>query len=133
VIKTTQFKTFHEMVAVLAANTPHALVMDWWARLEGVIRTVCGSAGIRSRLSVAGLIDNRLSRHLPLSAELIAELHGMRRLRNECAHGEAPCITAGAAAEFAHRAWSFAWLFSSFGERMSSNNAFEQSRGQQLN
>ncbi len=33
-----QFHTFDEMAAVLSENTPHALVQDWWSRLEAVIR-----------------------------------------------------------------------------------------------
>lgn len=81
-MQTVQFRTFDEMAAVLSANTPHALVQDWWGRLEGVIRAICARLGAPSQLSVSRLIDEYLPLHEAASPELIPELHQMRRFRN---------------------------------------------------
>ena len=120
-----QFHTFDEMAAVLSENTPHALVQDWWSRLEGVIRAICArrSAGPRENISI--LIDKYLSQHPAASPELIRELHAMRELRNRCAHGEAPPLIASEARAFAHRAWTVAWDLALKDEKLSSNPAFE--------
>jgi hypothetical protein len=106
---TVQFQTFDEMAAVLAENTPHALVQDWWGRLEHVIRCICARQGAPPHTSVARLIDKYLSLHAVVTPDLIRELHQMRKFRNRCAHGEAPAMTAQDAEAFARRAWKIGW------------------------
>ena len=67
--------------------------------------------GQRPRLPISKLIDKQLAVALAISAEVIAELHKMRELRNRCAHGEAPSISRDDASDFAYRAWAMAWNF----------------------
>lgn len=100
-----QFHTFHEMAAVMSHNMPHALVQDWWSRLERVIRTVCPLYGAGPREPVAKLIDKYLIQHPVVTPELVRELHIMRKLRNQCAHGEAPPLTVEESSAYAYRAW----------------------------
>jgi len=102
------FSTFEEMSAVLATNTPHALVQDWWARLEGVLRA-CVPGGLSRRASVASLLSKAHAQHYGLSGDELAELNAMRRLRNACAHGEAPPLSKQLALQFARRAHTLAW------------------------
>jgi hypothetical protein len=123
-----QFHTFDEMAAVLAENVPHALVQDWWSRLEATIRDVCARRGANPRANISYLIDKDLSRHPAASPELVRELHVMRDLRNRCAHGEAPPLTANEARAFAHRACTIAWDLATKDENLSSNNALERTR-----
>jgi hypothetical protein len=104
-----QFHTFDEMAAVLAENVPHALVQDWWSRLEATIRDICARHGANRRENISNLIDKHLSQHPAVSPELVRELREMRVLRNRCAHGEAPPLTADEARAFAHRAWTIGW------------------------
>ncbi len=33
-----QFRTFQEMIDVVAPNMPHALILDWWRRVELTLR-----------------------------------------------------------------------------------------------
>lgn len=122
-----QFHTFDEMAAVLSENTPHALVLDWWARLERVIRDICVRRGAGPREHVATLIDKHFLFYPVASTELIRELHFMRELRNRCAHGDAPPFTADEARAFAHRAWTLAWDFAVADEKLSSNNTLDRS------
>ena len=104
-----QIHTFHEMAGIMAHNFPHALVVQEWGRLERAIRHVCVTYGAAppgdSPESVARLIDKNLVHHPGVTRELVCELHVMRRLRNRCAHGEAPPITVEETTAFAYRAW----------------------------
>lgn len=121
-----QFHTFDQMTAVLSENVPHALVQDWWSRLEATIRDICVRRGARPREPVSKLIDRYLSQHPAASPELIRELHSMRELRNRCAHGEAPPLTADEARAFAHRAWTIGWDLAIKDEQLQSSIATEQ-------
>ena len=106
---TIEFHTFDQMVAVLARNTPHALVQDWWSRLEGVIRRYCVTRGAKWGTPIFTLIGQHLTHHPGASPDLLQEIHAMRKLRNTIAHGDAPLITADEAAAFATRAWKIGW------------------------
>ena len=106
---TVQFRTFHEMATVMSQNVPHALVQDWWSRLERTIRSVCRCLDAPERQSIARLIDTYLRRHPRVPPSVISELHRMRQLRNNCAHGEAPSLSSREASAYAYRAWEIAW------------------------
>ncbi|MGQ0835182.1 MAG: hypothetical protein ACT4O5_09730, partial [Gammaproteobacteria bacterium] len=106
---TMEFRTFDEMAAVLSRNTPHALVLDWWSRLERVIRGHCAKRGAKPNETISALINAHLSSHRIFDDALIQELHEMRRFRNLIAHVEAPGLSAVEAERFARRAWTIAW------------------------
>jgi len=44
-----KFHTIYDMVAFMSRELPHALVQDWWSRLERVIR-IFGSSAPRAHL-----------------------------------------------------------------------------------
>src|SRR5262245_18678163 len=104
-----QFHTFRQMVEVMSHNAPHALVQQEWARFERAVRQVCITYGASvpemSCQPIAKLIDKYLVLHPHVAPELVRELHVMRTLRNQCAHGLAPPLTVEQATEFAYRAW----------------------------
>lgn len=80
------FHTFHEMTSVLAENAPHALVLDWWRRMEGALAYfTIAHYGQRFDTSYEALSwlesDTRLGPHI------VQALHGLRRIRNAVAHG----------------------------------------------
>lgn len=106
--KTAHFSTFDEMVAVLATNTPHALVQDWWARLEAELRAR-RPTGVSRNAPIASLLSQSHAMHFGFADKELAELNAMRRLRNACAHGEAPPLSEPMAAQFARRAHALAW------------------------
>lgn len=116
-----QFHTFYEMADFFAENAPHALVQDWWSRLEATIREICVRHGADCRENISRLIDTYLSRHPAALPELIRELHVMRDLRNRCAHGQVPSLTADEARAFAHRAWIIAWDLATKDEKLPSD------------
>src|ERR1700752_2365772 len=90
---TAQFHTTHDTVAVMSRNMPHALVQDWWSRLERVIRIFGRLYGAASGERISVVINKYLPQHPLVTPDLVRELHTMRTLRNQCAHGDAPPLT----------------------------------------
>ena len=99
-----EFHTFDEMVSVLSCNTPCALVLDWWSRLERAIRRFTNQV----QGSIATLISDDLGSHPDITPELINELHHLRRRRNCVAHDASPSLTAQEAETYARKAWGIA-------------------------
>jgi hypothetical protein len=99
------FYTFQEMVESMSHNAPHALVQQEWSRLESAVRHSCRTWDANPRDIISKLIDTVLCKHPVATSELIEELHIMRKLRNRCAHGEAPPLSVEEAGRFAYRAW----------------------------
>ena len=97
-------KNFDDYVAVIAANSPHALVMDWWRRLDlalqdyGATLTPMVNPRNRDAIEKAVLQDQALG---PGLAGLIREL---RQLRNRATH-ESIYLSARDAATYARQAF----------------------------
>jgi hypothetical protein len=67
--ETTEFRTFQEMVRVLALNTPHALILDWWRRVDRGIDYYFGARGV-TRPSSAAEVDEVLASDPELGSEV---------------------------------------------------------------
>jgi len=97
-----EFRTLDEMIDVLAPNTPHALVLDSWRRLERTIDdysvVVHECPRPRQDRYIPALRDD--PRIGPFVAE---EIDGLRRRRNEVAHGGGADLAPDEAAQFARR------------------------------
>jgi hypothetical protein len=98
-----QFRTFQEMIDIVAPNMPHALILDWWRRVELALRYYTVAHHNRRSLKAAQAIrvlevDSRFE------PEVITALHELRRTRNLVAHGRSPSIASTDAASFAGRA-----------------------------
>ena len=74
---------FNDCVAVMSVNSPHALVMDWWRRLELTLHEYAAALAIvvRSR-------DRRpIEEVVPLNdAALTTRIRGLRHQRNRVTH-----------------------------------------------
>jgi len=107
-----QFNTFQEMVDVLAPNTPHALVLDWWRRLERAVDYyfVAYFGRIRPKPREYRAVFSADSRIGSVAASQIDKL---RRRRNEIAHGSSQSLSSVEAAAFAESAWRLAWMIGS--------------------
>jgi hypothetical protein len=98
-----QFRTFQEMIDIVAPNMPHAFILDWWRRLELTLRYYTIAHHNRRSLKATQAI-RVLEMDSRFEPEVIAALHELRRIRNVVAHGQAPSITFTNAASFAARA-----------------------------
>ena len=93
------FHTFDEMVRVLAHETPHALILDWWRRMEDLLGQL--TQRYYGRRFNASKALTRLQSDAWLATDVATVLHSMRRIRNIVAHGRCFCISAEDAALYA--------------------------------
>ena len=101
--------TFEEYVQILAIESPHALILDWWGRLELTINEyfeVYGMAVRSSALSKeqAMAVDPRLG------PEITAQIRELRLARNKVAHEKRKPISVDDATKYAQKANELIWI-----------------------
>ena len=106
--ETTEFRNFQEMVSVLALNTPHALTLDWWRRVDRGIDYYFRARGIRRPSSVAG-VEQMLNSDPKLGPSVVTQVRKLRRIRNAVAHEDAKPISPGEAAWYAQTSLDLVW------------------------
>jgi hypothetical protein len=79
-------KNFDEYVAIMAANSPHGLLMDSWRRLDFALRdygdTLKPVVDSRNREA----IEKAVSQDPALEPRVTDLISGLRKLRNRVAH-----------------------------------------------
>jgi hypothetical protein len=103
----TEFTTFDEMVAVLALNTPHALVLDWWRRLERAIDYYFEARGLQRPGSVKA--EEALADDAEVGSEVAEQIRQLRLVRNAVAHEETKAIGRDEAAKYAATCLNLIW------------------------
>ena len=79
-------KNFNDYVAVMAANSPHSLVMDWWRRLDFALRDY--GCDLRPMVDHRNrdAIEKAVSQDQTLGPGVTASIRELRQLRNRVAH-----------------------------------------------
>jgi hypothetical protein len=103
-----EFTTFDEMVSVLALNNPHALVLDWWRRLDRAIEYYFNARGL-PRPRPANEAEDALARDPDVGPAVAAEIGELRRARNAVAHEQPQVIPQDEAARYAARCLHLIW------------------------
>lgn len=101
--------TFEEYVQVLAIESPHALILDWWGRLELAINEYFEFYGIAIRSSAlskeqAMAVDPRLG------PEITAQIRELRLARNKVAHEKRKPISVDDARQYAQNSKKLIWI-----------------------
>src|SRR5215467_4029607 len=96
------FKTFAEYVDVVGRNAPHALVLDWWRRLDLALGDYFQSLGEKRPLARSEE-ERRIADDAQLGPEFASVLSQLRGFRNTVAH-EQILLAPSDAAEFAEAA-----------------------------
>lgn len=91
------FRTFAEYVDVLGRNAPHALVLDWWRRLERTLDDYFQSFG-EKRPRWRTEEERRIATDSRLGPEVASALSQLRRTRNMVAHQQTNLATTDAVA-----------------------------------
>lgn len=91
------FRTFGEYVDVVARNAPHALVLDWWRRVDLALLDYFKSLGEKRPLTHDDA-ERRIAEDSQLGPEVASTLSQLRRARNAIAHEETMLANASAAA-----------------------------------
>jgi hypothetical protein len=109
--------TFSEYVNLLAVNSPHALVMDWWRRLDLALheydhslRQVVGPRNSRA-------IEEAVSLDRALGPGISDSIRWLRLLRNQVAHESIYNLSSEDAADYARHVFT---LIGALGRRISS-------------
>lgn len=108
-----EFRTFQEMAIVLALNTPHALILDWWRRLDRSIDDYFRVRGLQ-RPSSRLAIERALEADPQLGPEVAVQVRMLRRFRNVVAHEENQPISVEEAFGYAEAAWKNGWRIATY-------------------
>ena len=98
-------KNFDDYVAVIAANSPHVLVMDWWRRLDLALRDYGGTLKPMIDSKNREAIEKAVSQDQNLGPGVADLIRGLRQLRNRVAH-ESINLSAEDATSYAKQAFS---------------------------
>ena len=95
------------MVSVLALNNPHALVLDWWRRLERAIDCYFRARGLPRPSAIEA--EAAIADDPNLGSAVAAEIRELRRTRNAVAHEEPQSIGPDDAAAYAPKCFHLMW------------------------
>lgn len=98
-------KNFNDHVAVIASESPHALVLDWWRRLDLALRDYGHSFRPVIDHQDRHAIEQAVSQDLALGPEAATLICELRHLRNQVAH-ESTYLSCKDAAAHARQAFS---------------------------
>jgi hypothetical protein len=107
-----EFRTFEEMASVLATNTPHALILDWWRRLDRAIDEYFSICKVHRKSWMPVLADDPHVGH-----EAVDQITALSQLRNAIAHRKTKPISPDEAAQYAQKALDLIWLLGEAGDR----------------
>ncbi len=96
------FRTFADYVDVVARNAPHALVLDWWRRVDLALVDYFDSFG-EKRPPKRHEEEKRIATDPRLGPPVASALSKLRRTRNTIAH-EPTMLAAADAAAYAQAA-----------------------------
>lgn len=109
-------KNFNDYVALMAATSPHALMMDWWRRLDLALREFADTLGLIVALRNRRAIEEAVSQDRALGPGFADCIRRLRLLRNRVAHESVSVYSSEDAAGYARHAFT---LIAALGRRVS--------------
>jgi hypothetical protein len=101
--------TFEEFVQILAIESPHALILDWWSRLALAINEYFEVYGMAIRSSVLSK-EQAMAADPRLGPEITAQIRELRLARNKVAHEKRKTISVGDVTQYAQKANELIWV-----------------------
>ena len=101
--------TFEEYVEIMAIESPHALILDWWGRLELAINEYFEVYGMAVRSPVPSR-ELAIGADPRLGSEITDQLRELRLIRNEVAHEKRKPISVDDATQYAQKASELIWI-----------------------
>ena len=101
--------TFEEYVQILAIESPHALILNWWGRLELAINEYFEVYGMAVRSSALSK-EQAMAADPGLGPEISAQIHALRLIRNKVAHEKRKPISLDNATQYAQKANELIWV-----------------------
>lgn len=94
--------SFEEYVDIIATESPHAAIMDWWRRLSLALDHYFEE--LRERHGDAIEVESRITSDPKLGPDVAAKLHELRRMRNAVAHEDIGPLSREKAIQYAEDA-----------------------------
>ena len=101
--------TFEKYVQILAIEFPHALILDWWSRIEIAINEYFGAHGMAVQSSVSSK-EQAMAADPRLGREITAQVRELRLARNKVAHENRKPISVDDATKYAQKANELIWI-----------------------
>ena len=100
---------FEEYVQIMATESPHALILDWWGRLDLAINEYFEVSGmaVQSRTSSK---EHVIGADPRLGTEIMGQIRELRLIRNKVAHEKRKPISIDVATQYAQKAHELIWL-----------------------
>ena len=101
--------TFEEYVQILAIESPHALILDWWRRLEVAINEYFEVHGVAVRSPIRSK-ELAIGADPRLGSEITAQISELRLIRNQVAHKKRKQTSPDDARQYAQKASELIWI-----------------------
>ena len=101
--------TFEDYVQIMAIESPHALILDWWSRLELAIIEYFEAHRMPVKFSIPSR-EQALGEDSRLGPEITAQIRELRLIRNKVAHEKRKPFSGGDAAQYARKACELIWV-----------------------
>jgi len=101
--------TFEEYVQIMAIESPHGLILDWWSRLEIAINQYFEVHGMAVQ-SPTPAKEQAMAADPKLGPEITAQIRELRLIRNKVAHEKTKPISVDDATQYAQKACELIWV-----------------------
>ena len=101
--------TFEDYVQIMAIESPHALILDWWSRLELAISEYVEVHGLPVKSSFPSK-EQALGADPRLGPEIKAQIRELRLIRNKVAHEKRKSLASEDVTQYAQKAYELIWI-----------------------
>ena len=101
--------TFEDYVQIMVIESPHALILDWWSRLELAIKEYFEVHGMAVKSSTPSR-DQALGADPMLGLGITAQIRELRLIRNKVAHEKRKPLSGADAVQYARKACELIWV-----------------------
>ncbi len=99
--------SFEEYVDIIATESPHAAIMDWWRRLNLALDHYFKELG--DRRGKPKDVERRIASDPRLGPEVATKIHELRLMRNNVAHKNVGPLSRELAIRYAEGALRLTW------------------------
>ena len=96
--------TFEDYVQIMAIESPHALILDWWGRLDLAIKEYFEVHGMAVKSSTPAR-EQALGADPMLGPEITIQIRELRLIRNIVAHEKRKPLSCADAVQYARKAY----------------------------
>jgi hypothetical protein len=101
--------TFEDYLQIMAIESPHALILDWWGRLDLAVKEYFEIHGMAVKSSTS-VRERALGADPMLGSEITIQIRELRLIRNIVTHEKRKPLSCADAALYARKAYELIWV-----------------------